>query len=827
MTSHTVESTLFFHLSETHSGDDAAHHQRFIEREGPCIASFGTLADTVVERHGLWHAIQRRGTRRKGWIKLGRVDDGLRLEEMEETLRRWVGEKRVDEWLVAQWRDGARQLLEGTAEQNLPRDWKCTVSTHDGNDHDTMLAVLRVACGERRSTSAEALQITNRRPRASVVQRRIALELAPELGIDSQEDIVRTWCESNLAEVSWHACIHRDRDERDAWRDRAYVVYPQFRLEPELDDHGWATGWWTFERAGRLPPPAGMVNVLWGKGEQGRAGTQALIERWRNGLVELQNRHLEAEGVGRRYRTSAHRHGRLETVAPVRSMGAHGRGGVESSSGQAGLSSIEEFGAKGVVETWLERWRDALTDEPEGQHVGRIAASIVRPWGAEEKRHRVRDPRPVVRALCAHARRWNRDTEKWRSDVARICDLLRNDGEGMADVESLFEDLDVHGIRLQSIATTHQQSSLEEAQWCVQAVKEIDEARVTNRGALVEANIDERVTKWLRGSLGNRIRACSAGRMAVKELVDETHKRKAELSQLGDSSPFGLDVAAYETMLKTRKRLRGWAERALTLTGNRDSDIDLHWLFSKFSSNKLYSQGDDPVLDGLKLSLEKRIDERRKAIWEAGRTIGVTATVPQERWRQIAQLAPTDAARWVGRDLGFVKFFESQLWDAVEVPLRRFVPVAKRRRKKVIARAAPREEDRAVAAAFSAEELAALDSIALEVAETITGAKSRAEAQDGQVAEVLTDTVSRVRGARDPRERSMLKTGLVDELAKEPARTALSRVAWMRLVRKSGLGPMEVADALRIKAAETRTVSGNVRLNSHDCQIGPPTDVRG
>ena len=825
MTSHTVESTLLLHLSETHSGDDAAHHQRFIEREGPCIASFGTLAGTVVERHRVWHAIDRLGTRRRGWIELGRVDDGPRLEEIEKTLRRWVAEERVDDWLVAQWTDGARQLLEGTAEQNLPGDWKCKVSTHDSNDHDTMLAALRVACGERRSPSAEPLQITDRRPRASVVQRRIALELAPELGIDSQEDIVRTWCESNLAEVSWHACIHRDRDERDAWRDRAYVVYPQFRLEPELDDHGWATGWWTFERAGRLPPPAGMVNVLWGKGEQGRTGTQALIESWRNSLVELQNARLEAEGAGRRFRSSAHRHGRPETVAPVRSMGAHGRSGVESSSGQAGLSSIEELGAKGVVETWLERWRVALTDEPEGQHVGGIAASIVEPWSAEEKRHRVRDPRPVVRALCAHARRWNRDTEKWRSDVARICDLLRNDGEGMADVESLFEDLDVHGIRLQSVATTDQQSSLGEAQWCVQAVKEIDETRVTNRGALDVENINKRVIKWLVGSLGHQVRACSAGRMAVKELVGEAEQRKTELSQPGDV--FGLDVGAFETMLKRRVRLRGLAERVLTRKANRDSDIDLHWLFSEFSSRKLYSQGDDPVLDGLKLSLEKRIDERRKAIWEAGRTIGVTATVSQERWRQIAQLAPTDAARWVGRDLRFVKFLESELWDAVEVPLRRFVPVAKRRRRKVIARAAPREEDWAVTAAFSAEELAALDSIASEVAKTIAGAKSRAEAQDVQVAEVLTGTVWRVCGARDPRERSMLKTGLVDELAKERARTALSRVAWMRLVRESGLGPMEVADALRIKAAETRTVSGNARLNSHDCQIGPPTDVRG
>ena len=70
----------------------------------------------------MWHAIDRLGTRRRGWIELGRVDDGPRLEEIEKTLRRWVAEERVDDWLVAQWTDGARQLLEGTAEQNLPGD---------------------------------------------------------------------------------------------------------------------------------------------------------------------------------------------------------------------------------------------------------------------------------------------------------------------------------------------------------------------------------------------------------------------------------------------------------------------------------------------------------------------------------------------------------------------------------------------------------------------------------------------------------------------------------------------------------------------------------
>lgn len=44
------------------------------------------------------------------------------------------------------------------------------------------------------------------------------------------------------------------------------------------------------------------------------------------------------------------------------------------------------------METWLERWRDALTDEPEGQLVGGIAAPIVDRWSAKEKWRRARDP---------------------------------------------------------------------------------------------------------------------------------------------------------------------------------------------------------------------------------------------------------------------------------------------------------------------------------------------------------------------------------------------------------------------------------------------------
>ena len=59
MSVHIAESTLYLRLDETHSGAEAARHQRFIERDGPCIASIGTLAATSVERHLVWHVIDR------------------------------------------------------------------------------------------------------------------------------------------------------------------------------------------------------------------------------------------------------------------------------------------------------------------------------------------------------------------------------------------------------------------------------------------------------------------------------------------------------------------------------------------------------------------------------------------------------------------------------------------------------------------------------------------------------------------------------------------------------------------------------------------------
>ena len=819
VTADTVESKLYFELSQTHSGDDAVEHQRLIELEGPCITSFGTLAPTAVERDRVWHAIAGRATRRRGWLKLGRVDDGLRLKEVEKVLRKWVAEGRVDDAAVARWRDGARQRLKGTAEKNLPQDWKCKVRTRDADDHDTMLAKVRSECGERRSETAEPLEVKDHRPRASIVQRRLTTELAPELGIDSQEDIVRAWCESNLAEVSWHACIHRVSDGHDVWRDTAFIVYAQFAIEPELDDRGRPTGWWMFERAGTFPPLAPIIQVLWGKGPDGGAGTGALIGRWRTNLVELQNEGLKDAGFNRQYGIHAHRHGDSARWAPVRSTDAEG------------WSSMQALGEVPKVEPWLERWWDALTDEPAGQRVGRIAASIVEEWSEDETQRRACDARPSVRALCAHAQRWRSETEKWRETIKRTCDTWPSDPKAMAEVERLVEELEDHAMTLQAVATPEQRMSLEKAQNCGRAVKEANDAEVASRSALTVEETQAPAIKWWERHAGLQAVcvACSEG----WEALQETSLRKCRIMREAD--------VRKQSSSDTGRRLspthvRTLVENALSGRGTADHDIGAYLVVGHLGTRMGSVPGNDAMLEAVLGTSAKRADDRFQALREAGRRMmGLKASESKAFLREAARLAPTDAAQWVGADLGVAKHVSPLLWKAVQEPLRSFVVVAKRRVDKVVARAGPGEKDRAIATAFSPEELAVLASIAREpraldtsanertsavliareVEQTVLEAKRRAEAQDRKLVDTLRDAESRVRGTRDPRKRSVLQTKLVKTLAKEQAHTVLSRVEWMRIACAGGAGAMEIGDGIRIEAEAASAHSFLSRLGSN------------
>ena len=515
MSQHTEEPALFMRLSHSYCGTEAAHHQRFIELDPACIASTGTLADTLVERYLVWHAIARLAVRRDGWLEFGGVVDGLQLEEVARTILK----PRADKASIARWREGARALLEGAREEDLAEGWKCKVVTGGKDTHAAVRAAAIAAYGAQAGVNALPPQVEEWKPRATVVQRRVEWELAPELSIDRQMALLRSWCEEQLPGVSWHACIHRVRDARGAWSDTAHVVYTQYELAPERDEAGAPTGWWEFERTRRLPPPSPVIEVLWGKGPRRRMGIHELMRQWRTRMMELQDDHLEAMGFGRRYRTSADRpHGPADVSGTCRSPGADlGRGAsrrlqtqVQTSNGTTGgnhspgaLRGEGRWNPAVPVEPnrvparWLNRWRRSLDRSPCGQRAGLLAAGIVHRWSEEERELRVSDPEPEVRAMCAHALRWWREIDSWRVKVRMLCDGSPASREKAIRVERLVEALGVRGVALRGIAHRADRMELVEARQLGRAIREANDAMDAIATALDEKDVDAAMQKWV------------------------------------------------------------------------------------------------------------------------------------------------------------------------------------------------------------------------------------------------------------------------------------------------------------------------------------------
>ena len=98
---------LYLALSETHSGDEAVAHQHEIERHPRCVASFGTLAETAVERDRAWSAIGQRGVARKGSfrfraaVRFSLPDEAF--TELLELMEQWAREDRVEPNAFAAW----------------------------------------------------------------------------------------------------------------------------------------------------------------------------------------------------------------------------------------------------------------------------------------------------------------------------------------------------------------------------------------------------------------------------------------------------------------------------------------------------------------------------------------------------------------------------------------------------------------------------------------------------------------------------------------------------------------------------------------------------
>ena len=298
---------LYLALSETHSGDEAVAYQRKIERHPRCVANFGTLAETAVERERAWSAIGKRGVARKGSLTF-RAAARLSLpgEALTELLEQWAREDRVEPNALAAWTRAARIPNVDAHEEALNNGPVCRVTT-SGRDHHAVRKQLRGLYTLDPDTYGWPAGVKESKPKTTVVQRRIEMGLAHELTDADREIVVREWCEENLWETSWLACILAP-ETREHPRDIvAYVAYTQFELERMRDGEGEATNRWTFEREKSLPSPSPIVSALWGNSGEGRKGRDVLLRDWRHSLASIQNRHLCEAGSRRRYDPRSYR----------------------------------------------------------------------------------------------------------------------------------------------------------------------------------------------------------------------------------------------------------------------------------------------------------------------------------------------------------------------------------------------------------------------------------------------------------------------------------------------------------------------------------------
>ena len=147
---------------------------------------------------------------------------------------------------------------------------------------------------QRKGTRAPGLR--EFAPTESVVQRRIVIELAHELGAKDRETALTTWCEKNLKGLAWHAVIHAPEEENDKRNWHAHVVYSNVQVTRRPSGHGW-----TFEDQDKRPKPNETIRTLGGYGPLRGKGRNLLIQRWRREICELQNAPLAEHGVDKVY----------------------------------------------------------------------------------------------------------------------------------------------------------------------------------------------------------------------------------------------------------------------------------------------------------------------------------------------------------------------------------------------------------------------------------------------------------------------------------------------------------------------------------------------
>ena len=229
-----------FEMSRTGSVGAAVAHQSYIERDGACVASFGNIHHSYEERCRLWRALGECTVQRRGCIRFtADANDELKMLVQENALR-WAEEGRIPvrvKHQIARLGPLYWKQVDGKGEPKIVKVW-----THDADDHDRFMAVLRGVPAWRpaepddpdeddrkRTHGASPLPVGVRvfRPRQTILQRRIVAKLAHELPLDAQERALRAWCERTFGDTgcTWHAVIHQPEGSNDPRNWHAHIVY--------------------------------------------------------------------------------------------------------------------------------------------------------------------------------------------------------------------------------------------------------------------------------------------------------------------------------------------------------------------------------------------------------------------------------------------------------------------------------------------------------------------------------------------------------------------------------------------------------------------------
>ena len=587
-----------FEMSRTESVGAAVAHQSYIERDGACVASFGNIHHSYEERCRLWRALGERTVQRRGCIRFTADANGELKMLVQENALRWAEEGRIPvrvKHQIARLGPLYWKQVDGKGEPKIVKVW-----THDADDHDRFMAVLRGVPAWRpaepdetdeddrkRTHGASPLPVGVRvfRPRQTILQRRIVVALAHELPLDAQERALRAWCERTFGDTgcTWHAAIHQPEGSNDPRNWHAHIVYTTCAIGREVNADRRETGRFDFEAGSTMPKMVDMGIVLDGNGPKKQRGMRDLVRKWRADMAEEQNAELERAGVEKCYDPRSYRAQRIDLEATTHhganrsALEASGRGALHWSTEASrewdritqGVESYLEAEQVGPVDA--ERVREVLEElrleagltvsdaSPDGMRVAQMLRSALMPVGEEEvDRHpaakllidAIEDARREVRAGVGQ-QTWMiawQGVQRTEPDPIRLgatADVLARGYPG--DVEALAVDSRPNA---RSVAAAARRFREMRAQW----VEGVREARNMDTfdgrkaaGKIIEAMRKEGISPGLVLTRAEVQWVADAGRESAEAARMRTERRALEerLARSADPDDAGRALAQF------------------------------------------------------------------------------------------------------------------------------------------------------------------------------------------------------------------------------------------------------------------------------------------